>query len=318
MSDEFAIIASHFAPLSRAAPGALGLTDDAALVTPRMGYELVVTMDTVVVSVHVPADAPPNVIADKLMGSNLSDLAAMGASPIGCTLSCAWGPAVDEPTIAAFAHALSTWTVRYGIPLLGGDTVRTPDSEAFTLTAIGEVPSGQALRRRGAKVGDGVYVSGSVGDGALGLVVVQGGLNELSDEHRTFLRNRYTTPQPRVDLGVQLRGHASACIDVSDGLIQDLGHIARQSDVRIDILRDAIPLSPAARAAVEADPSLWSTVVSGGDDYELAVTAATVPEDIDVMLTRIGTVGGDGPARVILQNANGDEIAIAKSGFRHF
>lgn len=318
LSDEFEIIAAHFRPLSDGAAGALGLTDDAALLTPPVGYEHVITMDTVVVSVHVPEDAKPAVIADKLMGSNLSDLAAMGARPVGCTLSCAWGPHANQTSIKAFAAALSRWTDNYGFPLLGGDTVRTPDTEVFTLTAIGEVRAGRALRRNGAKVGDGVFVSGSIGDGALGLAAIRQELPGLSDRQRAFLCNRYTTPQPRIALGLQLSGQAHACIDISDGLIQDLYHIAEQSNVRIDIAQADIPLSSAARAAVDHNPALWSRIFAGGDDYELAFTAEAAPKDPATPVTRIGTVTNDGPAGVVVRDEQGNEISLEHSGFSHF
>ncbi len=312
MSGEFDIIQRYFAPLSAAAPGAFGLGDDAAVLAPRQGYEIVVTTDTIVAGVHYLEDAAPEHVVAKLIGSNLSDLAAMGAKPVCFTLNCAWTKGTSEQDISAFADALKAWVDDYSFPLLGGDTVAQEGQAVFTVTAFGEVRKGKALRRCGAKPGDGVYVTGTIGDGALGLKAAAGEL-KLDDAAKAFLIDRYRTPQPRIDVGLTLAGRASACIDISDGLVQDAGHIADQSgtDIVIEIVK--LPLSDAARAAVTNDPALMSVVLGGGDDYELLFTSRNpIPG-----ATRIGTVG-EGEGTVTILKADGQPHSLSEIGYKHF
>lgn len=314
MADEFDIIRTYFAPLATT-PGALGLTDDAAIFAADVDHEHVITTDAIVQGVHFLDDEAPENIAAKLVGSNLSDLAAMGATPVGFTLACAWPKTTTAGFIKDFAAGLKPWVDDYSFPLLGGDTVSTPGPLVFSLTAIGTVTAGTALTRGGAKPGDTVYVTGTIGDGALGLKAARGELAGLAQEDQAFLADRYRIPKPRVSAGQGLVGHASAAIDISDGLVQDLGHIADVSGVGIVIDADAVPLSSAAATALAQDPSLIANVLGGGDDYELAFTARTPPLGLDVPVTAIGKVEEGSAVRVM---KDGQALALATLGFKHF
>lgn len=316
MADEFDIIHRYFAPLTRGDKAAFGLTDDAAAIPTRAGYEHVVTTDAIVQGVHFLEDETPENIAHRLCGSNLSDLAAMGARPLGFTLAAAWRKGTGAAFIEAFATGLGEWVDGFSFPLLGGDTVTTPGPMMFSLTAIGEVEAGKALTRGGAKPGDTVYVSGTIGDGALGLLAAQNRLNDLPDADTTYLKKRFRHPSPRVSTGTSLVGTANACIDISDGLVQDLGHIAAASGVSVRINADRIPLSKAARAVLDADPSHLETVLTGGDDYELAFTSSEEPEVGDAPLTAIGEVT-DG-AGVSVTGPDGEAMQLTRGGFNHF
>lgn len=299
---EFSFIARHFRPL--AGVGGLDLQDDAALLTPTPGCELVLAADAIVEGVHFLPHDPPGDIARKLLRVNLSDLAAMGADPRGYLMTVAVPPGRDDAFFAAFSAGLAADQARYGIALLGGDTTGTAGPLALSLTVVGEVPHGQAVRRRGAVPGDRVFVTGTIGDGALGLRALRG---ELPDPDG-FLADRYRRPQPR--LRFPLRGLATSAIDVSDGLLQDAGHLVRASGVTLVIERDRVPLSAAARAA---GPAWLETCLTGGDDYELLFTA---PAGADGA-TCIGRVEA-GPARVLLLDGVGAPVAVDRRGFSHF
>lgn len=314
---EFERIGRFFRPL--AAPGALGLTDDAALLAPAPGHVLVVTADALVEDVHFRAADPPDLVARKMLRVNLSDLAAMGARPLGYVMTTALPRRCGTDWLAGFSAGLAADQAEFGIGLLGGDSVATPGPITLSLTAFGEVPVGQAIRRNGARPGDGVFVTGTVGDGALGLCALQGGLPEdLSDADRAFLADRYLLPRPRTAVGPALRGVATAMLDVSDGLVGDLGHIAQTSGVGAEIERDRVPLSPAARAAVTRDSALWGAILGGGDDYELLFTARTEAPDVvrGVPVHRIGRVVAGAGVRVL--DDAGRSVTVPGSGYRHF
>ncbi|MDF2781719.1 MAG: thiL, partial [Geminicoccaceae bacterium] len=264
---EFAFIAERLRPLAAGSPGALDLADDAALLDPPAGSELVLTKDAMVAGVHFLPDDPPGDIARKLLRVNLSDLAAMGAAPLGYLLALIRPKATAEDWLAEFCRGLAEDQATFGIGLLGGDTVSTPGPLALSLTALGHVPRGAALRRGGAKPGDDIWASGTLGDAALGLKVLQGEL-EAAPAVGAQLVERYRLPQPRLALGQTLRGLASAALDVSDGLLADLGHILETSAVGAEIHAAALPLSPAARAL----PGVREAALAGGDDYELLFT----------------------------------------------
>lgn len=313
--DEFGRIARFFAPLAAGFPGALGLTDDAALVAPGEGRELVVTTDALVADVHFRSQDPPDLIARKALRVNLSDLAAMGAVPICYTLATILPDACGEEWLAAFVRGLAADQAEFKIALAGGDSVRTPGPATLSITAIGAVETGRALRRSGARPGDRVYVSGTIGDGALGLAVLAGG---LADDDFGTLAGRYLLPQPRLGLGRALIGRASAALDVSDGLVADLGHVAETSGVRIVIEAERVPLSPAARAARAADPRLMETILTGGDDYELAFTSPeALPEAIaGVSIACIGRVeAGTG---VTVLDRQDRPVTLSAGGYQHF
>src|SRR5467141_3640642 len=224
---EFGRIGRFFAPL--AGPGGLGLKDDAALVDCRPGHRLVVTVDAIVEGVHYLHEDPPDLVARKLLRVNLSDLAAMGARPLHYLLATALPASLGANWIANFARGLEEDQRRFGVDLLGGDSVATPGPASFSLTAIGEVAAGMEARRSGAQPGDLVWVSGTIGDSFLGLGALGGAYPELPAEHRAALIARFQVPDPRVELGQRLAGIAHAMIDVSDGLLADLSHICKTS-----------------------------------------------------------------------------------------
>jgi thiamine-monophosphate kinase len=316
---EFAFIAKHLRPLAADSPGALDLLDDAALLDPPQGAELVLTKDAMVAGVHFLADDPPAQIAQKLLRVNLSDLAAMGAAPLAYLLALARAKDTAEAWLAEFCHGLAQDQAEFGIALLGGDTVSTPGPLTLSLTAIGQLPQGQALRRSTARAGDDIWVSGTLGDSALGLKVLQGEL-EAPPEVRAHLTRRYRLPSPRLALGQALRGIASAALDISDGLLADLGHILETSQVGAEIQADALPLSPAARAL----PGAREAALAGGDDYELLFTApperrpriAVLSERLALPLTRIGRIERGAGVRAL--DEEGCEMSVAATGWQHF
>lgn len=321
---EFELIARYFAPLAAGAPGALGLTDDAAWIRPSPGEELVVTTDALVEGVHFLGSDPPDLIARKALRVNLSDLAAKGARPLGYLLDTVFSRSLAEEWIAAFAEGLAADQAEYGVALLGGDTTATPGPTTLAITALGTVPIGRMIRRATAEPGDDVYVSGTIGDAALGLEVLKGGLAGLPDSARAHLIGRYRLPRPRLGLGPQLWGLAHAAIDVSDGLVADLGHICATSGLGAEVEAGLVPLSPAAQAALGRQPSLLARVLGGGDDYEILFTAsptvagaiATLAAAEMLPLTRIGRMtAGSG---VALLAADGRPMALANAGWTHF
>jgi len=308
---EFSLIYRHFRPL--AAPGALDLRDDAAVFAPPPGRELVIAADAMVAGVHFLPDDPPETIGRKLLRVNLSDLAAMGAVPLGYLMTTAFPKAIDDAWIARFAAGLALDQVEFGVGLLGGDTVSTPGPMTLSLTILGHVAPGRALRRGGARVGDGVWVSGTIGDGAFGLRAIRGEVPDLDG----FLGDRYRLPQPRVALGQALVDVAHAAMDVSDGLMQDLAHICRESNVGAVIEASRVPLSLATRAAAVGAQALLP--FHGGDDYELVFTA---PDEgavaaLGMPVTRIGRVV-DAEQGVRLLDGTGAAIDLPARGWSHF
>ena len=332
MRGEFELIARYFAPLAEAAPGAQGLRNDAALVDlagpagPTGDHSLVLTVDAMVAGVHFLPEDPPETIGRKLLRVNLSDLAAMGARPRGYLLAAAFPRDIDEAWIAAFAAGLAEDQAIFGVALYGGDTVSTPGPLTLSLTAFGEVPKDRALSRATARAGDLVYVSGTIGDGLLGLEALRGGLPGVPEDHRAYLAARYRLPEPRLELGRRLveDGLASAALDVSDGLAADLGHIAEESGLAAEIETGAVPLSPAARGVLEAAPERLPELLGGGDDYELLFTAepgragevAVLAAALDLPLTAVGRMAaGRG---LIARDPAGAEVTLEGTGWRHF
>jgi thiamine-monophosphate kinase len=323
-SGEFDLIARYFAPLSAGQPGALGLRDDAALLPPSPGAVHVLTTDTLISGVHFLPDDPPALVARKLLRVNISDLAAMAAQPVAYLLALSLPREYDETWVEGFAAGLAQDQEEFGIGLLGGDTTAAPGPLSATITAIGEVPTGAELRRSGARPGDMIFVSGTIGDAALGLMVLAGDLSELAEAAAEDLIGRYCLPRPRVSLGYALRGRANAAADVSDGLVADLGHICAASGVGARIDYGRLPLSPAVRAVIAATPETASTVLSGGDDYELLFTCApAAAADIsaaavraEVPVTEIGSVVDGNGVTVI--GEDGHEINMKSTGYRHF
>ena len=322
-SSEFERIARFFAPLTEGFPGAFGLSDDAAVITPPAGRDLVVTTDTVVAGVHFTGDEAARLIAAKLLRVNLSDLASMGAAPLAYTLNIALPDAIGDDWLEDFAAGLRADQAAFGIALAGGDSVATPGALTLTVTAFGVVEAGGALRRSGARPGDTVWVSGTIGDAALGLAVLRGELQGLGADAREALTTRYHRPEPRIELGCRLHGFANAAIDISDGLAADLGHIAETSGVAATVVSSRIPLSAAVREALAADRDLLSAVLSGGDDYELLFTAppdaeekiAALSAEIGLPLTAVGRIDAGAGVRVL--DEAGQEIVLDKKGWVH-
>ena len=318
LPEEFRRIARHFKPL--AGQGALGLTDDAAVFTPPQNREIVIAADAMVAGVHFLPDDPPDLVARKLLRTNLSDLAAMGATPLGYLMTVSVPKSTPDAWFAAFAAGLAADQAEYGLSLLGGDTTSTSGPVSLSLTILGTVPPGAALRRNGARPHDGIWVTGTIGDGALGLLAAQGQIPD-PDGH---LADRYRLPQPRLALGTRLHGIAHAAMDVSDGLVQDLGHLCRESALAAEIDAAAVPLSPAARAAAGAADRL-PLCLTGGDDYELLLA---VPPDREpalhaaaraagIAVTRIGAFLA-GPPHVTVRAPDGSILPLERGGWSHF
>ncbi len=300
---EFSRIARHFRPL--AGPGALNLEDDAAVFAPPPGRELVMTADAMVEGVHFLPGTAASLVARKLMRVNLSDLAAMGAAALGYLVTISVPRAFGDDWFAGFAAGLAQDQAEFGVVLFGGDTTETPGPLTLSLTALGHVAPGQAIRRNGARPGDAVWVTGTIGDGALGLAAARG---ELPDPGGA-LQARYDLPTPR--LGLPLHGWARACMDVSDGLFQDLGHICRASGVAAVVDAAAIPLSSAAQAA---GPDWRELAMVGGDDYELLMAGPDAAPPFPA--TRIGHFTAGEGVRVL--DADGTELPLAGRGWSHF
>jgi thiamine-monophosphate kinase len=298
----------------------LGIGDDCALLSVGPEYQLAVSLDVLVSGVHFPADANPAMIAWRALVVNLSDLAAMGAKPLGFTLGLTL-PQSDERWLEQFASGLNQVAQHYQCPLLGGDTTRGPLQIAIQVH--GTVPKGRALRRNAAQVGDDVYVSGSLGRAGLALSVLDGTLRDISDDFSRELLTAYYEPVPRLTLGQELLGIARAAQDVSDGVLADAGHIARRSKVRIRLDAAKIPVAPAVQALCSAERAL-ALALTAGDEYELVFTAAPDRhEDIrqaalqsEVSVTRIGRVlAGEG---VTVLDAQGAPLTFATTGYKHF
>jgi thiamine-monophosphate kinase len=314
---EFELIARYFAPLARRFSGARGLRSDNAFLPADPRHDLAVKTDTVVAGVHFLADEKPQIVAAKALRVCLSDLAAGGATPFTYQLALSLGPGWTERWIAGFARGLGADQRRYRLALSGGDTTSTPGPTTISITAFGRVPRNKGLGREGAKVGDDLWVSGTIGDAALGLLAARGRLASA------FLERRYRLPQPRTTLGPRLIGIAHATADVSDGLLADAGHIAEASGLAVQIERRCVPLSSAARGALAAKPALWANVLGGGDDYELVM--AVPPLKGTALLAaakaagvKVTQIGGFLRGKGVRLTADGRDVRAPRQGYVHF
>lgn len=314
-ASEFDLIARYFTPDYAPDSGVrLGVGDDCALVRVPEGHELVVTTDTMVRGVHFPEDTDPRALGHKALAVNLSDVAAMGADARWVTLALTL-PRGDEAWLAAFAEGFRDLARQSGVSLIGGDTTHGP--LAITVQALGSVPSGQALLRSGAQAGDLVAVTGTLGDGGLGLAS-RLGERSIEGPDREFLEDRLDRPTPRLAAGRVLRGLATAAIDISDGLLADLGHVLERSGVSgATIELDHLPLSEAFRRQCSGEPE-WSLALSSGDDYELLFTIRPedrerIPKSVDA--TVIGTLGGQG---IRCLKPDGSVLETSRRGYNHF
>jgi thiamine-monophosphate kinase len=328
-SAEDRLIARHFAPIATH-PGAMGLTDDAAFIKPPAGCDLVLKTDAIIGGVHFFPDDAAHTVASKALRVNLSDLAAKGARPLGFLLSLALPTGIGDGWLADFADGLRGDSVLFSCPLFGGDTDRTPGPAMISIAMFGAVPEGTMVRRAGAKPGDLVFVSGSIGDAALGLVLRKGeGAGwDLDPAQRQHLVSRYLLPQPRNALAEAVRTHASASMDVSDGLAGDLAKLCRVSQVAADIDVELVPHSDAAKAVIAHDAAkeaeLRETALTGGDDYEILCTVPLAKADgfreaakaADVPVTKIGViVEGEGAH---FRDAQGNPLTFKRAAFSHF
>jgi len=331
--DEFGLIRRYFTRAKPLWPAGvrLGIGDDAALLDLPPGESLAVTTDTLVAGRHFPHDALPFDIGWKALAVNLSDLAAMGARPVGVTLAITL-PSADDAWLAAFAEGFFALADAHGVPLIGGDTTRGPLS--ITVTALGSVPLKQALRRDGAEPGDLIYVSGTLGDGGLGLALAQQRLQDahLPPLHQAHALARLHRPTPRLSLGLALRGIASAAMDVSDGLLQDLGHLltasGRPQALGATLTLEQLPLSPAMQylagdgEVMQAQVLDWA--LTAGDDYELLFTVPVarraqveaLAHELELMLTPVGVISAS--VGLILNLNSEPYTPVASAGYRHF
>jgi thiamine-monophosphate kinase len=326
-SGEDALIARYFKPLATD-PGAFGLDDDAAVLKAPHGEEIVVTTDAIVEGVHFLADDPPDTVARKALRVNLSDLAAKGAQPAGFVLTLALRGA-DDAWLTAFARGLGEDAKSFDCPLLGGDTVSTPGPLTVSISAFGRVPAGKMVHRSGARPGDRVMVSGTIGDAALGLHVLKGDriAEALAGDEagRAMLVARYRVPQPRHALAPAVREFANAAMDVSDGLAGDLAKLCAASGVSALIDAPSIPKSAAAAHLLAQGVAGIEMLVSGGDDYEILCTVtegrleafAAEARRVGVALTSIGTVIAGAHAPRFLDE-QGSEIVLKRLSFSHF
>ncbi len=326
VSAEDSLIARYFKPIATD-PGAFDLDDDAAALK-MPGGDIVVTTDAIVEGVHYLPDDPPDTVARKALRVNLSDLAAKGATPAGFVLTLALR-AADDSWLKPFAQALGQDAVLFNCPLLGGDTVATPGPLMISITAFGRVPAGKMVHRSGARPGDRVVVTGTIGDAALGLDILKGGIGAgaLAGDAgaRAMLIGRYRVPQPRTALADAVRDHAHAAIDVSDGLAGDLAKLCAASGVSAAIDAPGIPLSPAAAELVARGAVGLETLVSAGDDYEILCAIpegrfevfAQAAERASVAVTSIGTVIA-GTAIPSFLDARGRELLLTRRSFSHF
>ncbi len=327
-SAEDRLIATYFRPLATD-PGALGLTDDAAAISPPSGHDLVLTVDAVVEGVHFFADDPADAVAKKALRVNLSDLAAKGAKPLGYLLTLALPKTVEERWIGRFARGLGADATLYRCPLLGGDSVRTPGPLTISITAFGALPKGSMVRRSGARTGDVVMVTGTIGDAALGLALRASADSakrwKLDKQACDHLLGRYLLPQPRSALAEAIRLHASAAMDVSDGLVGDLAKLCGASGVSAEIDVTRVPLSDAAAKVIASDATSIEKILTGGDDYEIVCTVP--PERLaafraaaaaaHVPIVEVGHVTADGAAPEFFGH-DGRPLVFKQTSFSHF
>lgn len=326
--DEDGLIARFFRPLATA-PGAVALLDDAASYQPPAGHDLVLTTDAVVSGVHFFPDDPAGHIARKALRVNLSDLAAKGAQPVGYLLTLGLPPDWSPGWLDAFSQGLKSDQESFGVSLFGGDTVRTFGPAWISITAFGVVPEGRTVRRTGAQAGDRIYVSGSVGDAALGLMLRNdpGRFQRwaLTVDEKRLLLDRYLLPQPRVRLAPAIVAHASAAMDISDGLLGDLERLCRVSGCGAALEIARLPLSPGAGRALAGDMDAQTAVLTGGDDYEILATVAPDAADafeakaraMRVPVTAIGEIVGGFPGRLRITR-DGRVLNVTPGKYQHF
>ncbi|MDB2415259.1 thiamine-phosphate kinase [Rickettsiales bacterium] len=320
--DEFSIIEKYFSPLASKYSGALGLKDDAAIVDIDPDYQIITTKDILIEGVHFFAKTDPALIAKKLLRVNLSDLAAMGAEPVGYLLGLALNKNTDEKWISEFSKGLKEDIDMYGGSLIGGDTTCHDGNIVLSLTALGKVKKGRAVLRSNAKIGDDIYVTGTIGDSYLGLNI----LNQNIKKNDDYLVDRYHLPQARVKLSRKLHEIANSATDISDGLIADLGHICKSSNVGAKIYCKDVPLSDSAKSLIGDLDNFYEKILTGGDDYEIIFTSSkdkadlisNIGNSINLPIKKIGEIA-EPDEKIKVLNLNGSEIKLDKAkGYQHF
>ncbi|HET6390880.1 thiamine-phosphate kinase [Hyphomicrobium sp.] len=325
IEDETDLVQTYLAPLAAGAPGAFGLRDDAALISPEPGTGIVVSSDPIIAGVHFFAGDAAADFAWKALAVNASDMAAKGATPFGYILTLALPEAPTRDWMQSFSAGLRQAQESFGCHLLGGDTDRTPGPLTIGVTMMGSVPAGKFVPRHSARSGDHVFVTGTIGDAALGLALrkIPAAFDDvLSEEQRAFALGRYLRPRPRIGLAEALRNHASAALDVSDGLLKDLRRLAGGSGMSLEL--GSVPVSSAVSAALTHDENLASLVLAGGDDYE--ILAAVPPnavagfkqgaEEAGIAVTRLGILEEGSPLEV--RDLNGRFLDLQRLGYDHF
>lgn len=318
--DEFAAIARFFRPLSEGRPEALNLLDDASLITPPPGKQLVITTDALQENIHFFSDDAPRLIAKKALRVNLSDLAAKGADPLCYFMTLGLPPRVDAAWLEAFVAGLAEDQQRYGVFLAGGDTTNSEHSLSISITLLGTVPNGEMVPRLTAQSSDFLYITGTIGDAALGLKVRHGDAT-LSGKEREFLLQRYLLPEPRNGCIEVLRSVATAAMDISDGFVQDVQKFCG-AGLGLDIALTALPFSPAAQSWLSVTGDI-AALVAGGDDYELLFSVAPcckeellqAAHDFGFPVTCLGTLIAQKPVRFL--DASGSEMEFSAGGYRH-
>ena len=322
---EFEFIARLLAPLSKGHPGAFALKDDAAVIAPRAGHELVVTADALVAGRHFLENDDPALVARKALRANLSDLAAMGATPLWYMTSLVWPLGTDRALQARFVEGLKADQDRFGLTLIGGDTTAGEGPFTVAVTAFGEVPAGKAVTRAGARAGDRLIVTGTIGDAGLGLGLARGE-RAPDGEAAAALLERHYLPTPRIALAPALREHARAAIDVSDGLVADAGHVAAASGLALALRLEDMPVSPAAEAWLASQPDEAAArlrLATSGDDYELA--CALAPERAGAFIAACREAGVEakeagvfGAGEGVTVSFEGRTLPVERGGFTHF
>ena len=322
--DEFSFIEKYLSPLAFGKAEAVSLKDDAAIIPQKPGYDIVITKDAIAEGTHFFKNDSPYNIAKKLLRVNISDLAAKGAIPYCCFLALVLPRNLDEEWLAEFTASLKDDLQEFGCFLAGGDTTSHDGGLVLTLTALGHVPTGKAILRSGAAVGDLIFATGTIGDSHLGLQLILGKYTDLSIASKEFLINRYNIPQPRTGIGTELLNIASSATDISDGLLADLQNICNCSKLSAALPLKSIPFSKAAKEAIKLHPELQLSALSGGDDYELLFTAPPSMQDkileisqkSDIHITKIGEIRSGSGIRLL--DKAGREITVDKKGYRHF
>lgn len=325
IADETELIQTYLAPLTRGATGALDLSDDAAFLTPAPGMDIVISTDPILAGVHFFADDSADDIAWKALAVNVSDLVAKGATPVAYTMTLAFPDAPERAWMERFASGLAAAQLAFGCHLIGGDTDRTSGPLAIGITAIGQVPNGKMVLRRGARAGDHVFVTGTVGDAALGLKLRRSGSvfgAVVTDDAKAWLIDRYLRPQPRVSFASILLRHATAALDISDGFMKDMTRLAGTYGLTVAFAD--LPLSPAVRQVIASYNGERASLLTGGDDYEILFSvsptsrAAMIAEAAQGALnvTELGVLRVDG--EILVKDHAGVVIAVTQSGYDHF